>query len=192
MSASTSSLPPRGATDSPSPNSSPPGQKPDKGTPHTAPLQSAIPLDSLPPLQAPQTACMLRATLNVATFNCNGILAKSPSCLDTEPRLHLVTRFMRTTALSVVGLQEPHLKDDIARVRVEQELERHDLSFISALSPQGRGGVALISPKTWTFVRGWSLSPRVMHVTLRDDQGFDQSFMVAHFHHDPTLRKKQW
>ena len=104
---------------------------------------------------------MLPATLNVATFNSNGILAKPPSCLDTALRLHLVTRFMRTTALSLVGLQEPHLKDDITCLRVEQELERHNLSFISALSPQGRGGVALIFPKTWTFVRGWSLSPRV-------------------------------
>ena len=103
-----------------------------------------------------------------------------------------MTRFMRTTALSVVDLQEPLFKDDITRLQVEQELERHKLSFIFALSPQGRGGVALIVPEPWTFVRGWSLSPRVMHITLRDDQGFDQSFLVAHLHHDPTLRKKQW
>ena len=83
---------------------------------------------------------MLPATLNVATFNCNGILAKYPSCLDTELRIHLVTRFMRTTASSVVGLQELHLKDDTTRRRVEQELERHDLSFyLQSLSSTERG-----------------------------------------------------
>ena len=112
--------------------------------------------------------------------------------MDTELRLHLGINFMSTVALSVVGLQEPHLKDNTNRMLVEQELDRHDLSFISALSPQGRGDVALIFSKAWSFVQGWSLSPRVMHIALRDDQGFYHSLMVAHFHHDPTLRKKQW
>ena len=82
---STSGLPPRGASDSPFPlHSSPPGEKQDKGTPRPAPLHSDVPLDSLPPLQAPQAACMLPATLIVAALKCNGILAKSLSCLDIE------------------------------------------------------------------------------------------------------------
>ena len=56
----------------------------------------------------------------------------------------------------------------------------------------GGGGAALIFPSQFEFVSGWSVSPNIMHVTLREDAGWEHSFLVAHFHHHPTLRKKQW
>ena len=76
--------------------------------------------------------------------------------------------------------------------QVKEALSRKNLKCVSNFSPNSRGGAAIIFPKTWKVRESWALEPRSLYMMLEDEQGFVHSFMVSHFHHEASLRKKQW
>jgi|UniRef100_A0A7S4D1P1 hypothetical protein len=104
---------------------------------------------------------------------------KSRSQTDTEVHLQLILRFIHRAQLSVLGIQEPHLKDDGVRSLAQSDLKKQDFALCTNLSFSGKGGAAITFRKDWTWGTGWSLSPRIMHATLRDDQGLGHSFLVT-------------
>ena len=141
-------------------------------------LSDQAKLDPIPPLhvhapmQAQQISSFPNSNMKVATFNCNGLLTVPANSTDPEQRIHTVMRFIRRAGVSVLGLQEPHLKDDAMFLQVKEALSRKNLKCVSNFSPHGRGGAAIIFPKTWKVRQSWALEPRSLYVMLEDEQGF--------------------
>ena len=118
------------------------------------------PLHAHAPMQAPQISSFLNSDMKVATFNCNGLRTVLANSIDSEQRIHTVMRFIRRAGVSDLGLQEPHLKDDAMFLQVKEALSRKNLKCVSNFSPHGRGGAAIIFPKTWKVRHSWAPEPR--------------------------------
>ena len=89
-----------------------------------AKLDPIPPLHAHAPMQAPQISSFLSSDMKVATFNCNGLLTVPANSTNPQQLIHTVMRFIRRTGVSVLGLQEPHLKDDAMFLQVKAALSQ--------------------------------------------------------------------
>jgi endonuclease/exonuclease/phosphatase family metal-dependent hydrolase len=145
--------------------------------------------------------------LNVATFNAYGLPCvpdkSSVGKTRGQTRLQHLIHAMDSSQLDIVGVQEP-----IFRVppqnpcstaskpcdyhKARSQLADAGFFSISNLSPQGRGGVALIFSQRWTVMSPESLEPRVLFARLKHDTGQLLQVLVAHCHHEGRAREQMW
>ena len=101
-------------------------------------------------------------------------------------------KMFRRHHLSVVGVVEHHLRDEVQLSSACHTASRHGFSFVGNHSLEQKFGVGLLYDKQWSFVRSFSVGPRLLVGVLRHSEQFDVAFAVGHFHNNPQLKLAQW
>mmetsp|Transcript_44487 Transcript_44487/g.72386 ORF Transcript_44487/g.72386 Transcript_44487/m.72386 type:complete len:231 (+) Transcript_44487:239-931(+) len=127
-----------------------------------------------------------------ATQNVNGLLTKVLNNEDTVLCCELLLRFLLCNHIHVMGIREPHTKSDDESTVLRKKFADKPTYFLSNITPQRRGGTAIIWDQHRTLLGSWSLEPRILFASFPDPDGIIHNFLVSHFHHDVPPRTKQW
>uniref|UniRef100_A0A7S1N1P0 Uncharacterized protein n=1 Tax=Eutreptiella gymnastica TaxID=73025 RepID=A0A7S1N1P0_9EUGL len=134
--------------------------------------------------------------LKLCTFNGNGIFTKVyKDTAGSESHTHrqtYISKFFIKQHISVMGSQGPHVKHLSHLNPFTGFLSSRDILSVCNISPTGNGGTAILFTNKFEVKNAWSLSPRIMFVSLLHGEGFLHNFLIAHFHHDSSLWLAQW
>ena len=163
-------------------------------SPDSTPASGGSGLGGNPP--GPSSHDTAREPLKLCTFNANGVFTKvfsgSTGSGSHTRRQVFVSKFFLKHDVSVMGLQEPHLKHWSDLDAFTSFMSSRNISSVCNISPAGNGGAAILFSNRFEIKNSWSLSPRMLFVSLLHEEGFLHNFLIVHFHHDPTLRLAQW
>ena len=137
------------------------------------------------------TAPILSTPIKLATFNANGLRTKVYAGSNYSLRQSLVLKFFRRTELSVMGIQEPHLRTLQDLEAFVETVSNAGLHYLGGTTPVGRGGVGLIYSAAFTVHNSWSIAPRIMFCTLHGPDTVPLSVLTVHLHHDAGVRRSQ-
>ena len=151
------------------------------------------------PVPAGKRHVHLFSNPTVCVSNLNGLntvperLEKPRGARGKLVERHVYTfKMFRQHHLSVVGVVEHHLSDEVQLSSARHTASRHGFSFVGSQSLEQKSRVGLVYDKQWSFVRLFSVGTRLLVVVLRHSDQFDVAFAMGHFHKSPQLRLAQW
>ena len=129
--------------------------------------------------------CPFTDNFAVLTYNANG-LNSDVARGDREYEKHgLLLGVAVKQGVSFSGVQEPHGKLWDVYISLQRTAELRSFHFMGNLNPGGGGASAMYRSNVWEHVSGFSLSPKLMFVYLRQNSS-------SNLHHLPTRRTQQW
>ena len=98
--------------------------------------------------------------------------------MGSHTRRHVfVSKKILKHEVSVMGLQEPHLKHHSDLDAFTSFMSTRNISSVCNLSPVGNGGAAILFSSKFEVNDSWSLSPRMLFVSLLHSEGFLHNFL---------------
>ena len=128
------------------------------------------------------------------SLNLDGINTLIPRGAFKVKRCSVVLTYAVATEVSVLGLQEPHVRTDEQLATASSIFVKKGFNLLTNFSPQGNGGAAVAWNITkWPkLVLSFAIEPRIIMAELANPDGQTIVVLSCHFSHVPSLRKAQW
>ena len=128
------------------------------------------------------------------SLNLDGINTLIPRGAFEVKRCSVVLTYAVATEVSVLGLQEPHVRTDEHLATASSIFVKKGFNLLTNFSPQGNGGAAVAWNTTkWPkLVLSFAIEPRIIMAELANPDGQTIVVLSCHFSHVPSLRKAQW
>ena len=106
----------------------------------------------------------------------------------------MVLTYAVSTDVSVLGLQEPHIRTEEQLSTATSIFMKKAFNLLSNFSPQGNGGAAVAwnTAKWPKLVLSLAIEPRIILDELANPDGQSIVVLSCHLSHVPSLRKAQW
>ena len=138
----------------------------------------------VPPVNTVGTVPMATKKTTLASFDANGLLTRTKDESDIY-RVTNVAKFLHSTRVDVMGVQETHIATEDQLWMVQKALGRYNYKTHCALNA-GRGGVAVIYHMQRELISHVQIDERLLYVVLSDLDGIRFSFLVGHLHHSAS------
>ena len=117
----------------------------------------------------------------LASCNANGLLTKTKDESDIY-RVKNVAKFLHSTRVDVMGVQEPHIATEDQLQPVQKAIGWYNYKIHCALNA-GRGGVAIIYHMHWELISHVQIDQRLLYVVLSDPDGIRFCNLFGHLPH---------